>query len=262
MNRFLSAGRRHLLMGVACGLSMLALTVPGARAGSLQITVTESVGGFSLVITDNGAFDQNLAVGVINADVNNPAFNPLMTNYNLLALAAESNSPGDPDQATLFQSGTATLLAGGTGSLSILATDVDYNLPAAGPGNMASSSTANYTNAANGNPSAFTSWFNVPPPVNLLDQKQVPSPTVTLLASSPPNPNAHAGNAALTPITISHPFGLTNETVLTLSVVGSRNQFTGATVITAIPEPASFALLLTAVPVTLIAASRRRKAGV
>jgi hypothetical protein len=258
MERLLRKGRRHLLMGVACGLGMMALAASEARAASLIITVSESVGGASVTIDDNGALDTNLAIGVI--DVAAGSLNGNLNNYTFSGLSASSNSPGDPTQAFLKQLGTAVLNDGGTGSVTVLASDVDYNIPGAGPGSLFSSASNTYTNAANGDSQGFTSWFN---PSNALGATEVTSPTVTLTALTPPNPNSHSGDAATTPVTLTVPYGLTNSTTLTLTVAGSSNQFTGATTITAsaIPEPASLALLASAVPFTLLGAYRRRIAA-
>ena len=74
-------------------------------------------------------------------------------------------------------------------------------------------------------------------------------------------------NAPTTPITLVNPYGLTNSSTITLTG-GSLDAMSQAgwnastTVVAApIPEPASIALLLTALPVTLFGAVHRRKAA-
>jgi len=260
MSRLLKLGRRHVLMGIACGLSVLALTAAEARAASLTLTVTESAGGASVPILDNTALDTDPTVGVIN--VNTTSLAPLLANYLFTALGATSNSPGNPTQAVLTQNGTAQLITGGGGgSVTVTASDVDYSQPSGGPGFLRSSASDTYTNSPTGDSHAFTSWFN---PSNTVGATDVPSPTVTLLAVNPPNPNSHSGDATPTPVTLTTPYGLTSSAVITLSGgttdLPSQIQFTGSTTIaSAIPEPASLALMLTAVPVTLFGALRRRK---
>jgi hypothetical protein len=250
-------------MGVACGLGMLALTAIEARAGSLEILVTES-GGPTIPILDGGAFDLDGAtVGVIT--VNTTLLNGLLVNYQFLSsgLGATSNSPGTSAVGTLTQGGTVQLLLGGTGSITIVATDVDYSLPPAGPGILHSSASNTYTNSDPGNSQGFTSWYN---PSNGLAATDVPSPTLTFLSTGA-MPNSHSADAPTTPITLVNPYGLTNSTTITLTG-GTTNNLSQAgwnasTSVTAspIPEPASMALLLTALPVTLFGAMRRRKAA-
>lgn len=258
MSRLLRKGRGHFLMGVACGLGMMALAASEARAASLTITVSESAGGASVTIDDNGALDTNSAIGII--DANAASLNGNLNNYSFSGLSATSNAPGSVDQALLQQTGTAVLSSGGTGSVTVLVSDVDYNLPGAGPGRLLSSASNTYTGATNGDSHAFTSWFN---PSNTGGATDQPSPTVTLTALSPPDPNSHSGDAAPTPVTLTVPYGLTNSSTITLTAAGASDQFTGSTTITssAIPEPASLALLATAVPFTLLGAYRRRKAA-
>src|SRR4051794_10481801 len=259
MSRSLRLGRRHFLTGIACGLSMLALAAAEARAASLTLTLTESAGGATVSILDNTALDTDPTVGVI--DVVTTSLNPLLSNYLFAALGATSNAPGTSTQAALTQDAALRPIPGvGTGSISITASDVDYNLPSGPSGFLQSSASDTYTNALTGS-HAFTSWFN---PSNTLNATDVPSSTVTLLAVNPPNPNSHSGDAPVTPVTLTAPYGLTNTAVITLTggttdlpwqirIVGSM------IVSAAIPEPASLALMLTAVPVTLFGALRRRK---
>ena len=80
-----------LLMGVACTLGMFAV---GARAGSLEILITES-GGPTIPIADNSALDTDPTIGVINVDTAPPLGSTLLlANYQFTQLGADSNSPG------------------------------------------------------------------------------------------------------------------------------------------------------------------------
>jgi len=261
MDRLSRSGLRHPLMGLVCALGLIGLTVSEARAASLTITVTESSGGGTETIADNSALDTNPAVGIIN--VNTDLLNGSLNNYTFAALGATSNAPGTALQANLTQTGQVLFRSGAAGSVTVLVSDIDYNLPTGLPGTLNSSASNTYTNAPNGNSQAFTSWFN---PSNTLNGQETASPTVTLLAASPPNPNSHSGDAGPTSLgTLGSPYGLTNSSTFTLtggtSSVPSQVQFTGSTTVTAIPEPASLALMLSAVPVTLFGALRRRKAA-
>jgi len=239
---------------------MLALTAIEARAGSLEILVTES-GGPTIPITDNGALDTDPAVGVINA--NTTLLNLSLVNYQFTVLGSNSNSPGSTALGFLSQSGTAQLLVGGTGSVTVLASDVDYSQPTGLTRSMASSASNTYTNATAGNTDRFQSWFNGS---NGLAAKETPSPVVTL-TSSAANPNSQGADAGATPVPLSSPYGLTNQKVITLTggTAGAlaQDQYTGSTTVTAttvIPEPASMALMLGVLPV-LVFGMRRRKAA-
>lgn len=260
MTSLFSMGRRYLLVGVACGLGLFAVQGREACAGPLTLTVTET-GGSALDITDGGSLDTDGVVnGIIN--VNYQLLNLSLVNYQFSGLTATSNALTSGNPAFLKQTGTLNLATGGSGSISIVATDNGYNQPPAGSGTLNSSATALYTQAPTGTQS-FTSWFN---PSNTLNGQETASPTVTLLAASPPNPNSHSGDAGPTSLgTLGSPYGLTNSSTFTLtggtSSVPSQVQFTGSTTVTAIPEPASLALMLSAVPVTLFGALRRRKAA-
>jgi hypothetical protein len=258
MSKWLGLRGTGVVLGAVCALGMILCSGGVARAGSLEMLVTETSGP-TIPITDNGALDTDPTVGVIN--VNTTLLNLSLVNYQFTALGANSNSPGTAAIGSLSQNGTAQLLAGGTGSVTVLASDVDYNLPNVPPGTMHSSASNTYTNATAGNTDTFQSWFN---PSNGLAAKNVPSPTV-ILTSTAANPNSQSADAAPTPITLVNPYGLTNEKVITLTGGApgalAQDQYTGSTTITgAVPEPTSMALMLAALPVWIFGVMRRRKA--
>jgi hypothetical protein len=220
----------------------MAFAVGEARAGSLALLVMET-GGPTIPIVDNGGLDSDPTIGVINA--NATLVNLSLVNYQFTALGAQSNSPGALSVGTISQNGTVQLLLGGTGSVSILATDVDYSLPGGSSRTLLSSASDTFTNADKGSSQGFTSWFNSS---NTFAAKESSSPTVTLNSSSS-FPNSHGGDATPAAATLSAPYGLTDQMVISLSggALGAlaQAQFAGSTVITdaAVPEPASIALL-------------------
>lgn len=261
MIRLLPVGRKVLLAGVAFGLALFALEGREVKAGPLTLIVTEAGGGGAIPIDDNGGLDNDPTVGVIN--VNTSLLNLSLVNFTFTDLEANSNSPGTSAVSALSQTGTVQLLAGaGSGSISVVATDNDYGTPS-GTGALHSSASNTYTHADNGNSTAFTSWFN---PSNALGAMDIASPTVTLIALAPPDPNSHSGDAAATAITAIPLYGLTNSMEISLSggAVGaqSQDQFTGSTTLTAsaVPEPASAVLMLTAMPVAVLGLMRSRRA--
>jgi hypothetical protein len=263
MNRLLKAGRGHLLLGVACGLGMFALGASEARAETLLLTVSESVGGFSQSILDNSALDTNPLTGVI--DVNVGLLNPAMNNYQFTALSASSNSPGTATVGSLSESGTAQLrLDGAGGSVTVMSSDISYSLPPGPNGALSSSSSSTFTHTAAGNNQTFTSWFN--PPIATINQTVVAAPTVTN-TSNGTDPNSQSSpTVTKAPVALAASYGLTNSATITLTggTTGalSQDQFTGSTTVHAstIPEPASMALMFLALPV-IVGAIRRRKAA-
>jgi hypothetical protein len=267
MNKWLSLRSTVLALGLVCGLGMILCSGSTARAGNLEIIVTETgPGGAVVPIMDNFGLDTDPTIGSINVDTApDTGINLLLANYNFRSLQANSNSPGDATSATLNQNGNVQLNAGGSGSITILASDNQYNSPTGPFGTLNSSGSATFNHATNGNPSDFQSWFN---PSNSVGTKEVPSPILTFLAHSPPDPNSHSGDAAPTSVgTVVAQYGLTNQTTITLTggapgvpANPASDQFTGATTLTAVPEPTSMALMLAALPVWIFGVMRRRRA--
>jgi len=120
-----------------------------------------------------------------------------------------------------------------------------------------------YTNTTAGDTQKFTSWFN---PNNLPSAKQIPSP-VSMYMSSGVGLNGPPGTPTPPiPVGSASTYGLTNETVLTMAgapagvvpdiVFGGSTKILG----TAIPEPASLAIMLPALPVVIMGWFRHRKA--
>jgi hypothetical protein len=249
-----------LLMGVACTLGMFAAK---ARAGTIEMVVTE--GATVISIPDNSALDTDPTDGVINVDTSPlSGINQFLVNYKFAQLGANSNSPGgNSSTGFVTQTGVAQLLLGGTGSITVLASDVDFNVPPAGPGNLHTSSTAEFANATNGNTNGFQGWYN---PSNTLGAKEVPSPVTTFTATGQPAADPHMGQTN-TPITLVNPYGLTNQTVITLTGGSTgalaQDRFGGTvqTFSAPIPEPASMALMLGALPVLVFGLMRRRRAA-
>jgi len=246
-----------------------------ARGGPLTLIITESAGpgaGVPIVIPETSPLNKSTTVGVI--DVDTDALNGSLFEYKFTNLGANSNSTFATTTGFVTQSGLVQLQLGGTGSITILATDNDFNAPPVGPGILHTSSTAEFTNATNGNTNGFQGWFN---PSNTLSNgtngKEVPSPAPSLLftatgqPASDPHPRGLEPGTTDTNITLVHPYGLTSQSVITLTggsagATMAQDRF-GGTVQTfsAIPEPASMALMLGALPVLVFGLMRRRRAA-
>jgi len=227
---------------VAASFAVLAAAAGGVQAGALQLQVTEG-GVPTVVILDNGVFDTNAAVGVIN--VNTSVLNPTLNSFTFTSLSASSNAPGSASLATISLAGTVLRTTPtftgpglGTGAITIDATDVGFTLPASAS-TLFSSATGNFTSTTAGDSETFRSWYN---PSNVIDATVQASPLLTFTSNGTPL-NSHSGDAsgAITPAT---PFGLTDRITLSMpTVTGTPGQiqFSGST---AVPEPAALGLLL------------------
>jgi len=227
-----------------------------ARAETLELIVQET-GQMAIPIMDNGMLDNDPLIGSIQ--VKTDILNLSLFNYQFVGngLGAFSSSPDKLPAGTLQQGGTAQLLASGTGSITILATDINYSVPTVPPGTLLSSATGLFNNAASGT-NTFQSWFNGD---NTLEHKTPPGPKFTLTSTNSVS-DSQKGDAS-TGITLVNPYGLTNEKVITLTGALATDQYQGSTTITggtAVPEPASMALMLAALPVWIFGVMRRRKA--
>lgn len=240
--------------GLLLSLGMFGAAPSEVRAGPLELLVTES-GGPTIPIIDNGPFDTNPAPGVI--DVNSAALNPLLVSYQFTSLGASSNSPGVSSLASLSQNGLVQLMPGGTGSIHVETSDIDFALPT-GAHTLSGSSSATFTSAPAGNSQVFDSWFN---PSNTLGATDQAGPAVSL-TSTGLLPNSSAANAPGIAVGSAVPFGLTNSIDISLTggVPGAmaQDQFAGTTALTqAVPEPASLGVILGTLAL-LSTRSRRR----
>jgi len=237
----------RIIGGLALALT-LALA-PAARA-DFEILVTEG-GGPTIPIVDDGPLDTNLTPGIIT--VSTTGLNALLVNYNFSDLGAESNrlsgTPFSNDPASLSQTGTAIRSTlGGVATITVQAFDTDYLFPAGNPKTMttAASDTFRFTTA--GDSRTFQSFFdptNATPP-----GPGIPSPLLVFVPPVGVGPFGTSNPGVTTPLGAQPtPFGISNTTVITLGPSTSAqtvqsDQFTGATTITAVPEPASVCLVV------------------
>ncbi len=118
---------KHLLMGVACGLGMLVLASGQARAGTLEIVISD--GTTSYDILDDGPLDTLIGPNAIQALA--PAL--VFPDFKVIGLNASTNNPGadNPIGAILTVGAEIQRITGGAAAtLTITVTDEDYNLPA------------------------------------------------------------------------------------------------------------------------------------
>jgi len=249
---------KRLVMGVACGLAMLVLASGQATAGTLEILISD--GTTSYDILDDGPLDTLTGPNAIQALA--PAL--VFPDFKVIGLSAATNNPGmeNPTGAFLTVSGEVQrITGGGPATLTISVTDEDYTLPT-GVKTLTSNASSTFTNVPAGDTHTFTSWFN---PSNAPFAKDISSGTITYTATgAQTQTNSH--DPLMVPVGSTSTYGLTNTTVLTMGGAPSGTtpdiSFGGTTTVlgTAIPEPASLAIMLPALPVVIMGWFRHRKA--
>jgi hypothetical protein len=196
------------------------------------------------------------AVDMLNAQLDTQGFD-----FHFNALGAIANSPAAGISATLFLTGQVfRTTGGGNESITIDATQTDYTSLASKPGVLTSFSTANFFAAAGGISQVGTSYFAKSNSQDDTTGPNTTAPTFVPPGGSGPEPPI---NVPQTPV-----FSLTNRVVITLAgdTTGGTNppidQFTHSTTVTAVPEPASAAMLSMGMPVAFMGLMwlRRRRA--
>jgi len=248
----------RLLASAAILTGVLSVWGSQSRAGTLEIVITDGTTTYDIL--DGSPLDSNPNPNQITAVASALVF----PDFTVIGLNGSTNNPGQPDPtgAVLTVGGEVQRSsAGGPLGLTVTATDTDYTVPSGPSLTLSSGASALFTNVNAGDTSSGTSWFN---PTNTPLAKEQSSGTTTLVANgtspfspgAPPNV-ASVGGAA--------PYGLTNETVITLSggaggatpdvVFGLTTQIHGA----AIPEPASLSLLAAGLPLAIWGWIKRRR---
>jgi len=253
--------RKGLLMGVACGLALIAFPRGESRAGTLQITISE--GATSYIILDEGPLDTLVAPPPDNINkIQALAAALVFPDYKIVGLNAATNNPGvaDPGVGAILTVGgeVQKLTAGTAPALTITVTDTDYNQPG-NPRTLQSTMSTTFTGEPAGT-RTFTSWYNpsnAPYATDVVQGLPVPLSYTSTGAAL----NSHGDTAAPISVPPAGFYGLTNTTVITMGTVGGDLVFGGSTQVSSvIPEPASVALLSIGLPLTLllVAAKRRR----
>jgi hypothetical protein len=216
-------------------MAALAILATSSARADFTITIDDAESGFSQTFIDNdGFFDTNEEVGVIafNATNLNTALAAAGSNFEFSNFGGDSNATTTSTEAELSLSGTITRIAAGTGSISVTLREDAFNLPNL-PGVMNSTASQTFLNNGPGSGRTFQSIFD----------DSVSTPVLTFgLTAAPPNNTSGGGNAV--DVVIDGQFSLSNISGFTMNGAGASVQFVGTTTVTAIPEPASLALMM------------------
>jgi hypothetical protein len=256
MSKWLPFCRKHLIVGVACGLASIAIMRGEARAGILQITISE--GATSYTILDEGPLDTLVAPPPDNINkIQALAAALVFPDYKVIGLNASTNNPGTSDNANIVAGGEIQKITSGVSpSLIISVTDTDYSLPPS-PRQMQLISSTQFTNAPVGDTKTANGWYN---PSNVPYATDIPALAVPFSYSSTGlalnGVTVDTGELAVPPASL---YGLTAATVITMTGAGGDLVFGGSLRVTAIPEPASVALLALGLPLVLCTLRRKRR---
>jgi len=246
-----------------------------ARAGAIQMHLV--IGGSDFDLSKGSVFDISDPGNPDIITVDSAALNASLTAagfaLQVSGLQALSNNPGDLGGAFLHESGTFSLIAGGgSASWTLYAFQTDYHTPSGSPGVLQNSTSSNASFTAAGNSQSFKSWqdnTNVgvspigPPPTF----NGTSSPTATLVSPDLITGGIHTtnlpgGDSPLTPLaSVAGSYAIENRFEFSMSGTQPSFGFAGTSTVnsSAIPEPASLALMLTSIPFLLAQCMMRRR---
>jgi hypothetical protein len=222
---------------------LLTLLATEARAGNVTIEV---IVGATTIAIQAGSPQAQGGSTADNLTVNTSSLNALLaplTTIQFSSLGATSNNTGG-DTAFITQTGTAFDTAAGSASLTVLTFQTGFVSPVGTSGMLQSTASNSYVNATAGNAQTFQSWFDQSdstPPV-----KSPPASSMLTFTATGPANQSYSGTSPIVPLSnVVAPYGLLNQTSLTLSGVNATDQFTGNTTLsaTSVPEPSTLALL-------------------
>jgi hypothetical protein len=264
--------RRISAFALLLGGAFLGFAASEARAGAIQMHLV--IGGTDFDISKGTAFDISDPANPNIITVDSLALNNVLTaagfNLQVSGLQALSNNPGDLGGSFLHESGTFSLTTGGgSAAWTLYAFQTDYHIPSGGPGALQSSTSSTFGFTTAGDSQSFKSWqdnTNVgvsplgPPPTF----NGTGSPTVTLVSPdlSTAGTGGLSGDAPVTGLaTVAGSYAIENRFNFTMSGTQPSIGFAGTATVnsSAVPEPASLALMLTSIPFLLAKSIMRRR---
>jgi hypothetical protein len=227
---------------------MLLGPAPSAKA-TLEISIAS--GAFHTTIIDQTAGDQNTGAGLIQVAVNpiNAALKAAGIHLKFADLGAMSSLPNNLPGAVLSVNGDLSTTGGKGGTIIIDLTDLGYR--SLRPETMISTDSESFVKATGKR--TFESWEY---PHSFAFAKVIPAPLITHKLAATSSLSDTTMTSLLPPL---FPFGLTNETVITLTkgTIG----FSGKTTVTgpAVPEPATIMSGLVGAPLLALGLYRRHR---
>lgn len=227
------------LLGPAL-LALIGLFAGQARAEIITMTIVDE--GVTHILSGAGPLVDGVPTST-SLTANVAALNLLLvadgSAYQFGSLGAGSNFPGASTAGTLGLSGLVTIAPGSTGStdLTITVTESGFTSPSGATGTLTNSGTANYANTSAGDSQTFSATYN----------GTVTAPSITQTSTGPGlNPHSDSDSAPILPFVT--PYSLTS--FLSLSMTANpaggtiaTNEFSALASVSAVPEPASLALL-------------------
>jgi len=239
----------HLLRKwIVLGAALMAILAASSNAqAAFSLSISED-GGPAIVITEGSPLNMSATPGVINVDTN--GLNVLLVNFAFGSLGGSSNAGigGPTDNASIDQTGfavrTNTL---GVHTLTITALEDNFLFPTVNPKFMTTAASDTLRNTQGILNRTFQSTFN----------GSINSPLQAFLTPIGNGPFSTSGSVDTALGNQPVPFTLSNTTVITaganLSATAPKSdQFTGATTVVAVPEPASVAMLLLGLPLAFV----------
>jgi hypothetical protein len=274
---------------------LLGRLVPCAVLGVLLLTagVGEAKAAFvfeiTVTITDNTTHTTTTFGPIDSTGPNNavtgagqqttfqvlPAFDTSASGVALSGLIATSNNPGSTN-GTLRITGTGQVVPGSSDNYTVTITTSETGFTS--PSGAAGTLTASHSNTVTSTTAATTLYFAsyFPPTTTINDTTHTHATASTIIVPAT-GLGSNLSGSSPTASTIFSPFvtpyALTNVLSFTLSGNGtgstgvntnSSNQFTGSTVVSVVPEPASLVVFLTGMPLPLavVLGLMRRRRGV
>jgi len=261
-------------------LGLAALVILGAPAMSkASLVIQVSVDNGTLLTVDTEPSGTNAGfTGFINYSGGVYSTSSTYNNnsiFSLVAVAGSSNSPGDPTGAVLLSSdnfvqnvsGTALNNNAGVHSLQLIVGDTDFTTPMTPPIIEANSHIggSNTTKGAGQALEALTfrSWVDSTNAQNSQSGFSTLANQIVLLnqaGASFENDAKFAINPLTTTYSITEAFNIVLDKATRTSTQDRINFSSNTTLTSVVPEPGTFALLLSGLPFTGILAWRRRKA--
>ncbi len=273
----------HLALCAVLGVLLVTAGVGEAKAAFVfEITVT---------VTDNTThttttFGPILSTGADNTApvsaqqtsfIVSGAFDTSASGVALTGLGASSNNPGST-LGTLKITGLGQVEPGSTDNytVTIVTSETGYSFPGGTAAHLTASdsNTVTSTTASTPTTQSFASYYS---PTNTVNDTTGPSavaPTISIGATGlGSNTSGMSPTAATNFLGYVQPYALTNVISFTITGNGtgtstvntnSSDQFTGSTVLSSVPEPASLVVFLTGMPLPLavVLGLMRRRRGV